>query len=66
MDWYFKLIIYLITLSISFVLVYQIDFNKLMRPGRKDLAIFLWLIISIVIGFLLGFFFIQLAEIVPN
>jgi uncharacterized membrane protein YwzB len=64
MFWYIKLLIYLFSLIFSFIVVYQIDFYKFMRKGKADYSIFLWLIISISLGYLIASLYIELIEIV--
>ncbi|NQZ65662.1 MAG: hypothetical protein HRT99_00405 [Mycoplasmatales bacterium] len=59
---YVKLIIYIFTISIASFAVYQVDFNKFMRIGRKEFSILLWLIISLALGYLLGSLFVQIGD----
>lgn len=64
MEWYFKLVIYFITITTSMVAIYQIDFSKFMRKARHEFAIFVWFIISLALGYLIGSLFIEIAEFI--
>lgn len=63
MEWYVKLIIYFTTVPIVSLVLYQVDFNKFMRIGRKQLSIALWFIISIALGYLVGSLFIEIGSL---
>lgn len=63
MEWYVKLIVYFAILPIVSIALYQIDFNKFMRVGRKQLSIAVWAILSIALGYLVGSLFIEIGDI---
>ena len=63
MEWYIKLIVYFAILPIVSIALYQIDFNKFMRIGRKQLSIAVWAILSIALGYLVGSLFIEIGEL---
>lgn len=63
MEWYVKLIVYFAILPIVSIALYQIDFNKFMRIGRKQLSIAVWAILSIALGYLVGSLFIEIGEL---
>lgn len=63
MEWYVKLIVYFAILPIVSIALYQIDFNKFMRIGRKQLSIAVWAILSIALGYLVGSLFIEIGDI---
>ena len=62
MEWYIKIIIYLFTISFTAIAMYQVDFNKFMRIGKKQLSLLVWLVISLALGYLIGNLFIFLGE----
>lgn len=66
MDWYIKFLLYFISVSISMITLWQVDFNKFMRVNKKNLSIVVWLILSIAIGCLIGMFFIEIGTILSN
>ncbi|MCK5806799.1 MAG: hypothetical protein KAG91_00190 [Mycoplasmataceae bacterium] len=66
MDWYVKVVIYLFTVSLTAVAMYQVDFNKFMRIGKKQLSLLVWLVVSLALGYLIGSLFIVLGEQIGN
>ncbi len=62
MFWYIKIVIYLFAFAIALFTLYQVDFNKIIRTGRKQFAIFVYVILSIALGYLLGSLFIDIGE----
>ena len=61
-QWYIKIFIYIFFLTTSFFVVYQIDFNKILRIGKKQFAIILWVLLSLALGYLTGSLFIVIAK----
>lgn len=62
MDWYLKLLIYLFSTGLSFIVIYQIDFNKFMRIGKAQFATLVWVLISLALGYLVGSLFVEIGE----
>ena len=66
MDSYIKFVIYFFTIVLTAFAMYQVDFNKFMRIGRKQLSLLVWLVISLALGYLIGSLFIALGEQIAN
>ena len=62
MAWYTQMIIYLVSVTVSLVTLYQVDFNRFMRVGKSNFALLVWLVISLALGYLIGSLFISLGE----
>ena len=62
MEWPIKLTIYLVTILITFVVMYQIDYNKIMRINKNSFAVLVWIIISLALGYLIGSLLVVLGE----
>lgn len=66
MEWYIQLIIYFISGLASFFALWQVDFNKFIRVGRKEYAIIVYIILSIALTFLVGRLFIEIGTLIKN
>ena len=61
-----QIILYSIGIILSFLCLYFIDFNKFMRIGKKEYAILVYVLLSIAIGFLIGYFFVTMGTLFSN
>ena len=66
MEWYIKLVIYLVSVALSRVTMYQVDFNRFMRIGKKQFAILVWFVISLALGYLIGRLLAVIGEQLNN
>ena len=66
MEWYFKLSIYLIGIIASMFALWQVDFSRFMRRGKNEMAIFVWLIVSVALGYLIGSIFIEVGTLLQD
>lgn len=66
MSWYLELVLYLVGLILSFTAFWFVDFNKFVRIGKKQYAIFIYVVISLALGFLIGKFFITIGTLLPH
>lgn len=66
MEWYIQLCIYLISALASFFALWQVDFNKFIRVGRKEHAIIVYVVLSLALTFLIGKLFIELGSLIKS
>lgn len=63
MPWFAQLIVYSWTIFISFIALSNLEWSKISRTSRREYIWFTYIIIALVIGFLLGFFILNIVNI---
>lgn len=66
LEWYVKLIMYLFGMIAAFASLWCIDFNKIIRVGKKQYAVIVYIVFSLALGFLIGSLFIELGSIIRD
>lgn len=66
MTWYFELVFYIVGFAIAFLSLWFVDFNKFVRVGKKQYALFIYIVLSLALGFIIGRLLIELGSLFPR
>ena len=61
-----KIILYVLGITIAFIAFWFVDFNRFIRVSKKEFALFVYVVIALAVGFLIGRFFIEFGILFKN
>lgn len=66
MQTFFQLTLFLFGIALGFLALWQVDFHSFMRKNKIDFSIFVYIVLSIALGSMIGIGLVKLFELVGN
>lgn len=66
MAWYLQIICYTISLTLSFIALRYVDFNKWVKNSKyqTQLGLLIYILLSIALGAIVGWFLIEVGNLI--